>query len=223
MYFIDVEIKRGKKVLNKIFDKYILKNGKSFICGGYARWACSSKRNPISASDIDVYCKDEDTFKFLQEHLIKTELDKIKESNVSVSFGVLEKVILQLIKPISKGHIKTVGTIQDILSNFDFSIARCGIYIEDGKIKAIADADFVEDENKKLLRIKNIHCPIAQIYRVSKYMKKGYWLKPFEAVKILTDWEDREDEYKLKILNWLSKEKLVKEEIDELEAMLHID
>lgn len=223
MSYITTEIKRNKTNIKDLFKMYIKNQG--FICGGYARWACSKKRNPEKASDVDIYCLNEQAYDEIKSRFLNSHYKVIKETPVSCSLGDFGVPLFQLIKPIKKGHLNTASEdIKIILDNFDFTIARIGIYYSvDEKIKAICDSDFHEHDKKKTLVIKNIHCPIAQIYRVSKYMKKGYWLKALEAVKILEDWETRDDDYRKKVLQKLRAENLSKTEIEELEALLHID
>jgi len=91
----------------------------------------------------------------------------------------------------------------------------------------MVDSDFPHDEKRRLLRFKNIHCPISSTLRCMKYSRKGYFLKPFEALKLFTDWDNRDDEYRTKLTAFLQKTAeeggLSRREIDELEAMMRID
>jgi len=60
-----------------------------------------------------------------------------------------------------------------------------------------------------------------------KYSRKGYWLRPFECLKLFIDWTDRPDDYRVKLVEFLRKasenDGLTQAEVDELEAMMRID
>jgi hypothetical protein len=74
------------------------------------------------------------------------------------------------------------------------------------------------------------------VFRLIKYTKRGYWVTPREVLKLFVDWENRDDEYRLKIVELFKKSEsfdpdapdeskggLSKEEIDELEELMRID
>ena len=88
---------------------------------------------------------------------------------------------------------------------------------------AIADVDFIKDETDGRLRIKSIHCPVNQVYRIAKYIKKGYFCPIVEVLKLFPDWENRGDDYKSKLTELATKENPSDDEITHLERMLHID
>lgn len=60
-----------------------------------------------------------------------------------------------------------------------------------------------------------------------KYSRKNYWLPPLQCAKLFLDWENREEDYRAKILEALGKmdkrEGLTRKEIEELEALMRID
>jgi len=137
----------------------------------------------------------------------------------------------QIIKPVIEGKIVTLGTEEEIINNFDFSIVRAAIL---SPTEVLVDEDFEEDEKHHLLRLKNIHCPISSLLRCCKYARKGYFMRPAEALKLFNDWVDRGEEYRVRILELFKTsafgEKdegnpngISREEIDELEALLRID
>jgi hypothetical protein len=204
-----------------------------FICGGFVRTILTKAKNDTVA-DIDIYCINDEAYDRIKERLEEDGYVIEKETPMSILYKVLFKgrFPIQLIKPMDKGHVTTVGELEDILKNFDFTCIRAGIYLNIEKLEsgeeiekyiALVDDDFEEDNKKKILRIKNIHCPIAEIFRVAKYVGKGFYLPAMEAIHILTDWEGRNDDYKIKLLDFLKKENPSKEDIDVLETMLHID
>jgi len=191
-----------------------------YICGGYVRWMCSPRVTPVAPGDIDIYCKTMDIFN--RVNLCIRNVVSVKHVNdVSTTFfipfnstnpvfGLKE---IQLIKPMNKGSIVTEGLLQEILHNFDFTIARIGIDYKLWKDKmALADSDFDRHENGKRLVFKNIHCPVSSLFRCIKYCNKGYRLKTAEIIKLFLDWEKRTPEYKREIVSFF----------DDLEAGKHM-
>ena len=131
---------------------------------------------------------------------------------------------IQLIKPMQEARIVSFGDKKTILENFDFTVIRAAIISSE---QVYVDADFLHDEKHTLLRLKNIHCPVSSSLRCMKYSRKGYWLRPFECLKLFIDWTDRPDEYRVKLVEFLHKasenDGLSQEEVDELETMMRID
>jgi hypothetical protein len=67
-----------------------------------------------------------------------------------------------------------------------------------------------------------------------KYARKGYWLPPSECIKLFEDWSNRDQAYKDNLFDLFRKSAtfdetkpdnsgLTKDEIEELERLLHID
>lgn len=205
----------------------------AFVCGGYARYCASPLDKPIKAGDVDIYCKNMDTFDMLYQHFKYTGLEVRFDSDVAVTYKKAPKnhwysgPVIQLIKPIDQGAIVASGEMETILSNFDFSVIRCGIVLlESGQYMVMADKDFMRDETKKFLRIKNIHCPISSLLRFMKYARKGYDTRPVQLAKLFADWDNRSDAYRERLLELFTNAEagdLTKDEIDNLEALLRID
>ena len=223
--FTRLPIQRNQELLKNLFDTVILDDG--FLLGGFARVCVSQNSEIIPSGDIDIYTKGKEQFDLISKRL---EMNGWFETRKSETARTMQRSFsgnlpVQLIMPLVEGHILLSSeNVEDILNNFDFSIARVGITRESlNSNEAIADVDFQTDDSKKHLNIKNIHCPIAQIYRVSKYMEKGFWLPMKQALKIVKDWETRPIEYKNKILETVEKEDPTEEEIQQLERLLHID
>lgn len=126
---------------------------------------------------------------------------------------------INLIRPLSEGMLKSKGSLVEIISNFDFTVVRCGIHLRLPTL-ALVDLDFVPDEERRLLNLKVIHCPIGSTYRCIKYAKKGYFLKTQECLKLFFDWETRPDEYKEEITTLINTEDMTEEQIDKLESLL---
>lgn len=117
-----------------------------------------------------------------------------------------------------------MGSKEEVLSNFDFTVVRAAILSPN---TVLVDADFMHDEENKILRLKNIHCPISSTLRCMKYAAKGYWLPPIQALSLFLDWDNRSDDYRRELAEYLAKanggEGLTQEEIDHLEELMRID
>lgn len=204
-------------------------NSDIFICGGYARYCASPRPNPIKAKDVDIYSATAEAFQHLVEEL-DSKLEVKHENDVSKTYQRAEEgpfrftPVIQIIKPIKKGSIVAFGPREEILENFDFTVIRCCIQTP---TEVLVDADFIHDEEKLILRIKNIHCPISSTLRFMKYAKKGYWAPPMHVMPLFYDWDKRDNEYKDKLANYLISANegtgLTKEEVEELEALMMID
>ena len=230
--FVNAAIKRGFTEIEYLWNFIINNKIHAFICGGYVRYMCSPSSAPVPAGDIDIYFKNQLSFSIGKPKFGSAGFEIKHENDVSVSFSkttnpdnpFFGSPQVQLIKPILEGAIVATGTMEEILENFDFTVIRCGLM--DSKT-AMVDADFMHDEEKKILRIKNIHCPISSTLRCMKYAKKGYWLPPMQCCRLFIDWSDRDEEYREKILNFLTQsdkgEGLTKADIEEMEALMRID
>jgi len=232
--FEEVPIRRGFTEIQHLWfmlEPYIVRDD-CIICGGYVRWMASPHMNPAPAGDIDLYFRDQDFFD-LAKGMFENEKLEIKfENEICISFKKIDDrknqffgtPQVQLIKPVIDGAIVATGTMKEILENFDFTIVRAGLVAPD---LAMVDADFLHDEEKKIPRIKNIHCPISSTLRCMKYSRKGYWLPPMQCCRLFLDWQDRTEEYREKILHFLTEadkgEGLTREQIDEMERLMRID
>lgn len=234
--FMEDGIFRNRKLLERLFLNYIRDDG--FICGGFARVCVEDRKVIIPCRDIDIYCKNVEAFDRIKNRLLNNfyvlKIENEIASTIVSSFDFEGELPLQLIRPLSQGHLHvTSENIMDILNNFDFTVVRVGILAnikinentkkENVSFKVFKDQDFDRDNKNKELIIKNIHCPVAEFYRVFKYLKKGYKIRISQIIKILQDWENRPVNYKNSLIEKLGKENPTQEEIDELEKLLHID
>ena len=223
--YIQLKIQRNIELLNKLFSTIIQDDG--FICGGFGRVCVSTLNTIISSGDIDIYCKNEDSFNSILDRLKSLGYyeKRTSETASTMEYSFGGELPIQLIKSLNEGKLRlSSDNVEDILNNFDFSIARVAITRESLESEAaIADSDFPEDDKGHKLNIKNIHCPVAQVYRIAKYIEKGYWCNIINIVKVFDDWINRPDSYKSEILGLINKNEPTQEEIQSLEAMLHID
>jgi len=225
--FITIPVYRGFGEIAAIFD---IAGGDTVICGGYVRYMCSSQARPIKAQDVDLFPKEETAFERVKAVFLELNFTVKHENNVSLTLQNPKELpwkgvpTIQIIKPVKQGAIVTLGTAQEILENFDFTVVRAALITP---TEALADEDFIQDEGKRLLKLKNIHCPISSMLRCMKYSRKGYFMRPMEAMKLFVDWDTRTQEYRDSMYAFFLKsatgEKWSKEDIDNLEALLRID
>ena len=231
--FVKLPVLRGFKEIEPIWE--LAQKYGSMICGGYARYCLSQRAKPIPAGDVDLFPQSEENHDKLLAAIKEIGFPVKHENEISVTFKNMEKhenprwVIcptIQVIKPVVEGAIVTVGPMEEILNNFDFTIVRAGLLNAD---EGLADSDFVEDDKSCKIHIKNIHCPISSTLRCIKYSKKGYWLSASETCKLFIDWDERGPDYKIKLLDLIAKMKTPegeepnKEDIEELEKLMNID
>lgn len=231
--FIETRIVRGFSEIELVWE-LAQKHG-SMICGGYARYCASQLRKPAPASDVDLFPQSETGHEALIADVKALGFGVKHENEISVTFDHLKEhndprwivcPTIQVIKPVLQGAIVTVGTMLEVLNNFDFTIVRAGII---SPTTALVDEDFLADDGGWKLRLKNIHCPISSTMRYIKYYKKGYWLGLMESVKLFQDWSERGEEYQSKLVGLIEKMKTPegeepnKEDIEELEKLMNID
>lgn len=220
--FRDSRLNNIKEIFSLCFDY----RGKLFLCGGWLRWFLNyhltnqmlvqadvrfpRKTETIPAKDVDLYCKDQDTFDGVKKIFrYKLRLNKAFESPNAITYARKANWLLppiQLIKPLQQGKMVTMGTLREILSNFDFTIIRVGMDHDLlDQNSALIDVNFKEDELNHKLVVKNIHCPVSSLQRVIKYCKKGYTIRSKELIKFFIDWENRDSQYKKDLVDFFKK------------------
>jgi len=229
--FVPSKVYRGFTEISTLFT--LVREYGGLICGGYVRYMCSTSKSVERAGDVDVYFPDEDSFtKFRELMEKKYNVSVVHENTMAVTFKkvddpespLFQTPVIQIIKPVKEGKIVATGSLMDILENFDFTVVRCGLVTAES---ALVDADFEHDEPRRILRLKNIHCPVSSTLRCMKYSRKGYWLPPMQAVRLFLDWDNRDLDWKTKLFTFLKAaetgEGLTQKDIDELEAMMRVD
>ena len=239
MSFKTIPLRRGFFEISEFFT--LCQKANATICGGYARY-CASPRpidKLITAGDADLFPHSEEATDILLTALLGMGFEKVHENHVSITLKPnkdnKDKLAVfptpQIIKPLIEGKIVSIGTTEEILENFDFTIVRAAII---SPTEVLADEDFEHDESHGLLKLKNIHCPISSTLRCCKYARKGYFLRPMEALKLFQDWTGRGEDYQKRIVELFSESSkgkkseenpngMTQEEIDELETLLRID
>lgn len=217
-----VPVLRGWKKIKHVFK--IAKENNAVICGGYVRYMASEDPETTPAGDVDVFPQDDESTEKCLKEFRKLGYKVKHENDMSYTLTSPNRYatnpVVQIIKPVKEGAVVAVGELKEILENFDFTVVRVGLI---DKYNVLADVDFIEDENQKKLRIKNIHCPVSSLIRVCKYGRKGYWIRPSECIKLFKDWDERNPEYKERMIALFKQDSLSQKEIDELESLLRID
>ncbi len=231
--FTELPVLRGFTEIALLWE--LAQKHNSAICGGYARYCLSQQSNPFPAQDVDLFPQSEESSAGLIEELKSIGFTVKHENEICVTFECVTASkdvrwfscpIVQVIKPVLEGAIVTVGTVQEILNNFDFTVARVALI---SPTMGIADEEFLADDAAHKLVLKNIHCPISSTMRCIKYSKKGYWLGLMETVKLFLDWNERGPEYQSKLIELIGKmrgpngEDPSKADIEELEKLMNVD
>lgn len=232
--FTTTPILRGFQEIEILFN--LAQKHRTIIAGGYSRYYVSRKRNPFPAQDVDLFPQTLETSAALVNELLSLGFSIKFENDVSVTFNEIVnnpdprwQVVpqVQVIKSLNEGRMVTMGTLEEILGNFDFSVTRAAIL---NSTTGMVDEFFHGDDLEGRIRIQNIHCPISSTLRTIKYCKKNYWITASEVVKLFNDWDARPIEYKNNIVNTLSKimesdpdKKPTKEEISRLYKLMNVD
>lgn len=149
-----------------------------FIAGG----ACRASLNNEEIKDFDIFCFSKESYEPLKAILADMYGDK-RENEL-----VYQVANIQLIKPRESAFVKTYGQPIEVISKFDFTVARS--YTLDGKTFQWIDEEFEQDLISKNLRIKNIVCPISTLKRVIKYCKRGYFIKTRSIIQLFSHFKD---------------------------------
>lgn len=215
--YVDAMIVRHLDIIKLIFE---LSGGEGFISGGFARYCVSKNEDAIIPNDIDVFCRDEETFKRIESRMKshpemkrkgKTEIETKFEYRMSSGFHK-NYYSIQVIKPTQIMNMVSDGDYARVLDNFDFTISKAAILNSSEDIFAVVHKDFHEHDAANKLVITNIHCPISSMKRVIKYCNKGYHIESSELLKLFKDYENRSPEWKDLVNKGLSHTDMSKEE-----------
>ena len=238
MSYSRVPLLRGFTEIKQLFE--LSEQFGATICGGYARYCASPKPTDkvVRAGDVDLFPHNTDATARILDALKSMGFVVKHENEVSITMAAPKGAASirhfptpQIIKPVIQGAIVTLGTTEEILNNFDFTIVRAAII---SPSEVLVDDEFLEDETHNVLRLKNIHCPISSTLRCCKYARKGYWMRPSEALKLFLDWNNRGPEYQGRMVELFTQSKLGRKsaenpdgmtqaDIDELESLLRVD
>lgn len=214
--FREVKVQRGFDEVEEVYG--IATEHRAVIAGGYARYMCSTAPEVAPAGDIDLFPREDCDIHSLSIDLIMKGYKLVREGRTAYSMVNDIGTKVQIIKPVQIGKIKTFGTVEEILSFFDFSVVSVAIT---SPTTALADNDFECHEFCHELRLRTVNSPIACIARVNKYAARGYWFPPTEALRLFQLWDSYSVEYRTAMTDFLqNREAWTQEEIDEGEEML---
>lgn len=230
--FIEVPVIRGITEIAPLLE--LAQATGAVICGGYARFCCSQVVDPVKAGDVDVFPgPNTDSLDRLTAELQRIGFTTEYENEIAITLKAPTgdgadqlwqyRPQIQIIKRKHEERMNTEGTLQDLLKRFDFTVVRIGLL---NTTTALADKDFIEHERQKVLHIENIVCPISSLLRCMKYGRKGYFIKPSEAVKLFAEWTERGEEYRSNILELFKASafgEMTQDQVDRLEALLWVD
>jgi hypothetical protein len=153
-------------------------SGKVFIAGGYARWAVSPNTSPALAKDVDIYAT--------KTTHIETLIDGLKlkglvgrMSPTSIIWPTQDTPFSGL--PVLNTISGIAGTPEKVIKGFDFSVCRVALKSSQ---EAIADSNFDQDEQQRVIRIKDITNIQGTVTRILYYLDKGYKINPAEFHKL---------------------------------------
>lgn len=215
--FTQIPVLRGFEAIKPIYEVAQKEGG--FIAGGYVRYMCSPHENPAPAGDVDMFPSNDDALcRLLAALCYRLDYQTKRESNVAYTLEKPNALPVQLMKTFERGVVKTFGTLEEIIGNFDFTVVRLGLLSE---TTALADCEFPMDEFHKTLQLRVISSPVAALLRANKYAGKGYFLGPGEAVKLFSDWDGRTAEWREKMIEFLQRgdAEWSQEDIEEGEEM----
>jgi hypothetical protein len=172
--------------------KRILENYKCFIAGGKLIDYVMNKTKEESDNDFDVFFTDEyfgkpivDSGVDLVSYITNNSFIQIANTGYLTEYA-FNNIKLQLIQ-------KSYAEPADILENFD--IRACAICTDGKYIYWIKGA--IKDIRKKRITIINPKSNLLSMYRISKYINKGFEIKipdlSFVAIRFLDSLYERND------------------------------
>lgn len=188
-------IKRGLTEIRKLF--LLVEAHGGFIAGGYARYCLSPVPKPVPPSDVDVFCKEEGAhdklIKALEGFGAKIKIQTVNATTIIPPPDWVACPTIQIINP-----AVMCGDPWSIISRFDFTIAIAALI---GKDQGIVHNNFEEDEYKGALVVNYIQCPVGNLRRAMKYIKRGYKLSVREMIRFYEDWDNKSLERKKEIMD----------------------
>ena len=113
--------------------------------------------------------------------------------------------------------MKTFGTPEQVISYFDFTVARAALLPND---TALVDERFEDDIKNKILHIEHIVCPLMSVRRIAKYVLKGYFISTKEVLKLFLAYQQRD---MTRVAYLLQQDTLTPDEVLELQTGLYVD
>jgi hypothetical protein len=200
--YTTVKLKRGFTEISDLFEFCNSRGLKIF--GGYARYCASPNNTTSKPSDIDIFAFNDNDYLLAKSDFLAESLSITKETTNTVAFNPSMNLehrwasspTIHLVKPI----IHKYETIYDLLKYNDITVAS-GVILSPYEV--LVNEYFEQDELLKNIRFTSITDPVSTLFRVYKYMARGYTLKSSESLRLFLDWENSDSEYKNNlILKW---------------------
>ena len=143
--------------------QHLVTQYRGFIAGGYARWAMSPLQKPAPPSDIDCYFRDLDGMQAFSYAITRTGWHMVRSSGFAVKFT---KAYFDL--PLHA--VCVTGTPGFIVEGMDLGICQAIIDHCEGR----ATYSYMEEESRKVLKVKKPHNLLLTLKRIEKYKGRGY-------------------------------------------------
>lgn len=162
--------------------QHLVTQYRGFIAGGYARWAMSPLQSPAPPSDIDCYFRDLDGMQAFSYAIARSGWRINRSSAFAVKF----------MKPyfdLPCHAVCVTGTPGFIVESMDFGICQAVIDHCEGR----ATYSYMDEESRRVLKIKNPTNLLLTLKRIEKYKGRGYtfaeedldYLFSFFAVRLI--------------------------------------
>lgn len=145
-------------------------------------------------NDVDVFCKNQQSFDSISEKLLNNNFGIIFVSNKAVTFTNGDKKIQVM-------HYRYFENVKDVLSDFDFSVNMAGYDLDEKKI--FMEENFLLDIAARTIKINlTTKYPIISMIRVGKYSDRGFYIPKKETIKLMLkitqleieSWDQLEDQ-----------------------------
>jgi len=156
-------------------------NGRGYIAGSFAAWACSYLDETWTPNDIDIFAKSNDDAASLVDDLNRGSEYWEDERNELVTTFKAEKenqLGIQIIRP--SPEWKTFP--DDVINSFDLGVCRALIV----DLKTVLCDTTAGTYYGKVLRINN---PLRTFKRIMKYTARGVEFSDHELLKVFRAWD----------------------------------
>lgn len=186
-YFYCPLVRRGQDIINQLIP---LIEGKGWIAGSFAAWACSHEVF-WEPNDIDIFCLNAETRKEIQTALRRLNY-RVQQYGDTVNrlapLGDNHPIGYDVQLIVSHPNWKTFPL--DILKSFDLNICRAVLLDTEN---SIADVDLGSTEARVLL----INSPLRVLQRMMKYHKRGVEFGNYELIKLFRAWDKMTEDQKV--------------------------
>lgn len=177
----------GDSLMEKIEDSY------GYLAGGACRaWFANEE-----ISDYDFFFEDEEDYKVLEKELFTNSGEELELLKIKGKYKDQYELKFQSDNALSLVNKKTNAKIQlvkirfssleDQIKVFDFSVCSAAYNIADKCF--ITHPQFFDDLKDKRLRVlpneEGLLYPLAEIERIARYSRKGYYIKGVDIVTVI--------------------------------------